>query len=88
MEKIPMLSSRIHRPPESEDDGEAGPQIQTALNGIDPAWKWEDAERRLRAVYDKDGFSGWAEAALRELEAEGELERLRREHLLKRDKPV
>jgi len=83
-----MLSSRIHRPPESENDGEAGQQVQTLLDGADPAWKWEDAERRLRAVYDRDGFSGWAEAALRELEIEGELERLRRERLLKEDKPI
>ena len=86
MEKIPMLSSRIHRPPEGEDSGEARQQVQTLLDGVDPAWKWEDAEKRLRAVYDKDGFSGWAEAALRELEAEGELERLRREHHLKGNK--
>lgn len=88
MEKIPMLSSRIHQPPESEDDGEAGQQVQTVLDGADSAWKWEDAEKRLRAAYDKDGFYGWAEAVLRELEAEGELERLRREHLLKGNKTL
>jgi hypothetical protein len=88
MEKIPMLSSRIHRPPESEGDGEAGQQVQTLLGGVGPTWKWEDAENRLRAAYDKDGFSGWAEAALKELEAEGELERLRRENLLKESRTV
>jgi len=88
MEKIPMLSSRIHQPPESEDDGKAGQQVETVLGGVDPAWKWEDAEKRLRAAYDKDGFSGWAETVLKELEAEGELERLRREHLLKGNKTV
>jgi hypothetical protein len=85
-EKVPMLSSRIHRPPENEDDGEAGQRVQTLLDGVDPTWKWEDAEKRLREVYDKEGISGWAETALRELEAEGELERLRREHLLKGDR--
>jgi len=78
-----MLSSRIHRAPESEGEEEGGQQVQTVLDGVDRAWKWEDAENRLRAAYDKDGFSGWAEAALKELEAEGELERLRREHVLK-----
>jgi len=83
MEKIPMLSSRIHRPPESEGDGEAGQQVQGLSDGVDPAWKWEDAEKRLGAAYDKDGFFGWTEAALKELEAEGELERLRREQLMK-----
>ncbi|KAF9652381.1 hypothetical protein BDM02DRAFT_3109402 [Thelephora ganbajun] len=86
MEKVPMLSSRIHRPPGSEDDDEAGQQVQMFLDGADPAWKWEDAEKRLTAAYDKDGFSGWAETALKELEAEGELERLRREHLMKGNK--
>ena len=86
MEKMPMLSSRIHQPPESEGDGEARQQAQTLLDGVDPVWKWEEAEGRLRAAYDKDGFSGWAETALKELEAEGELERLRREHLPKEKK--
>ena len=83
-----MLSSRIHRAPESEGDDEGGQQVQALLDGVGPAWKWEDAESRLRAAYDKDGFSGWAEAALKELEAEGELERLKREHLLKENKPI
>jgi len=86
MEGIPLLSSRIHRVAESEGDEEGGQQVQKILSGVDPAWKWEDAEDRLRAAYDKDGFSGWAEAALKELEAEGELERLKREHLLKENK--
>ena len=86
MEKVPMLSSRIHRVLESKADDEAGRQVQAPLDGANPAWKWEDAEIRLRAAYDKDGFSGWAEAALKELEAEGELERLRRERLLKENK--
>jgi len=85
MEKVPMLSSRIHRPPESEGD-EDGQMVRGLLDGVDPAWKWEDAEKRLSAAYDKDGFSGWAGAALKELEAEGELERLRREHLAKENK--
>jgi len=85
MEKMPMLSSRIHLPPENEDNGEAGRQIQTLS---DSTWKWEDAEERLKAAYDEGGFSGWAEAALKELEAEGELERLRREHLLKENKTI
>jgi len=85
MEKLPMLSSRIHRPPESEGDGEAGQQVQTFS---DLPWKWEDAEKRLGDAYDKGGFSGWVEAALKELEAEGELERLRREHLLKENRTI
>jgi len=74
--------------PENECDDEGGQQVRTLLDGVDPVWKWEDAENRLRAAYDNDGFSGWAEAALKELEAEGELERLKREHLLKKNKSI
>lgn len=86
MEKMPMLSSRIHRVLGSEVDDEAGQQAQAPSDSVNPAWKWEDAENRLRAAYDKDGFSGWAEAALKELEAEGEVERLRRARLSKENK--
>lgn len=86
MEKMPILASRINRPPESEDCGEAARQAQMFSDGVDPAWKWEDAEERLRGAYDKGGFSGWAEAALKELEAEGKLEREKR--LLKGDKAI
>ena len=83
-EKMPILSSRIHRLVGSEADGEAGQQVQTVQEGgIDSTWTWEDAEMRLRAAYEKNGFSGWAEAAMKELEAEGELERLKRECLEK-----
>jgi hypothetical protein len=86
MKKMPTLSSQIHRAPEGDDEDEAGQRVQTLLDAVNPAWKWEDAEKRLRAAYDKDGFSGWAETALKELEAEGELERLRRERPLEENK--
>ena len=88
MEKIPTLSSRIHGVLGSEGDDEGGQQVQTLPDGVDPAWKWEEAENRLSTAYDKNGFSGWAEAALKELEAEGEVERLKRERLLKENRPV
>lgn len=79
-----MISSRIHR----RDDG-VEQQVQTVLGGgVDTTWTWEDAETRLRDAYDKNGLSGWAEAALNELEVEGEQERLRRERLLKENKTV
>lgn len=83
-EKVPILSSRIHRLVESEVDGEVGQQVQTVQGGgVDSAWTWEDAETRLKVAYEKNGFSGWAETAMKELEAEGELERLKRECLTK-----
>ena len=89
MEKMPLLLSRVHRPPEGEGDGEAGQQVKVLLDGdVSSVWKWEDAEKRLRDAYDKSGFSGWTEVVLKELEAEGELERLKRERLVKENKPV
>lgn len=85
-EKMPKLSSRIHGKP----DGEAGQEVQTRTpldSGVDGVWTWEGAESRLKAAYEKNGFSGWAEAALKELEAEEEQERLRREGLTEENKP-
>ena len=85
MEKIPVLSSRIHRRIAGDvDDGVEEEQVYPALDGgVDTAWTFEDAERRLRAAFDRNGISGWAEAALNELEAEAEMERLKRERVLK-----
>ena len=74
---MPGLSSRIHRATDAED----GIFYQTSNNIKETEamqWTWPDAEQRLRAAFDKDGFSGWAEAAVRELELEGKAERLRR----------
>ena len=81
-----MLSSRIRRLPESEEEGEDARQAQVFSDGVDPTWKWEDAEERLRVAYDQGGFSGWAEAALKELEAERKLEH--EKLLLKRNKTI
>ena len=70
VEKIPMLSSRMYRILGEEDGHETGEQVQAPLDDIDSAWRWEDAENRLRTAYDKDGLSGRAEAVLKELEVE------------------
>ncbi|KAJ3559495.1 hypothetical protein NM688_g298 [Phlebia brevispora] len=76
---MPRLSARIHRPAE-EQDGVPEAQSNTQ-DKIDPAtWTWADAEKRLKHAFEKDGFSGWAEAAAREMEAEGKIERLKRGH--------
>lgn len=89
MEKMPVLSSRVHRKPEDEVDDGAEPQVQTLSDGgVDTTWTLEDAETRLSVAYDKGGISGWAEAALNELRVEGEQERSRRERLLKEHKSV
>lgn len=84
-----MLSSRIHRQPGVEVGDGAEQQARAPPDGdVDATWRWEDAEVRLRVAYDKAGFSGWAGAALKELESEGEQERSRRERLSKQNKPV
>ena len=86
LERMPLLSSRIHRAPEA-DDGDAllpVPQETAAEVGATAAheeWTWPAAEHRLREAYDKHGFYGWAAAAMRELEAEGQAERAKRGHV-------
>lgn len=86
--KLPVLSSRIHRPPADEDHTATirndpahveAPEI-TLDSNAHADWAWPDAEKRLSAAYERDGFSGWAQAALQELEAEGRAERRRRGH--------
>ena len=75
---MPVFSSRLLRETEEEDgifhitsDGTAEQDAQN--------WAWPDAEKRLQAAFEKNGFSGWAEAAVRELEAERKLEQRKRD---------
>lgn len=79
MYRMPFLSSRIHRPPDTEDGSDA-PRLQVNENSGAIVWSWTDAEHRLKAAYEEGGIMGWAEAAHRELEMEGELERSKRGH--------
>ncbi|KAF9268843.1 hypothetical protein L218DRAFT_534556 [Marasmius fiardii PR-910] len=68
--QMPKMSSRIHRS-HLDEDVDARPLI-------DPEWNWEEAERRLKDAFDKKGISGWAEAAVQELEMEEAIEREKR----------
>ena len=45
----------------------------------DESWTWVEAEKRLARAYDEGGFPLWAWTALREVEAEARLERVRRQ---------
>ena len=51
-------------------------------NGSTPksgdTWTWPDAEKRLRAAFNRGGISEWAERAQVELEAEVDQERKKR----------
>ncbi|KAG9225784.1 hypothetical protein CCMSSC00406_0007794 [Pleurotus cornucopiae] len=73
LSKMPSLSERIHRLADPEDDASQvldAPTVST--------WNWPDAEQRLKAVFEEDGFAAWIKAAARELEIEGRLERSKR----------
>lgn len=83
--KMPGLLARLHRPPEEEDhtltvwnSPTLAGEVPQVVVKDDIEWAWPDAESRLKAAYETDGFSGWAQAALEELEAEGKTERRRR----------
>ncbi len=80
---MPALSSRIHRLVDPGDITESPsvhppPRIDIKDSVQHTEWAWPDAEKRLQAAFERDGFSGWAEAALREIEAEGQSERMKR----------
>ncbi|KAH9948025.1 hypothetical protein B0H21DRAFT_735831 [Amylocystis lapponica] len=84
--RMPTLSSRIHRLIGAEDnpsalvESQSAPHPQSVGDTRAIHWSWQDAEQRLKAAYERDGFTGWTEAALQELEAEGHAERVRRGH--------
>ncbi|CAL1708414.1 unnamed protein product [Somion occarium] len=78
---MPMLSSRIHRPPAPEEHGEDAPPLDPPhliVHEGESEWTWPAAQARLENAFERDGFSGWAEAALKELEAEGAVKRSKR----------
>ena len=89
LERMPVLSSRIHRAPEV-DDGDAllllpeetkSGATEVGATAAREEWTWPAAEQRLREAYDKHGFYGWVAAAMRELEVEGQAERAKRGHV-------
>lgn len=85
-EKLPTLSSKLHRPTVDADHTatlwnsptSAGGKPHLSASDDTAEWTWPDAEKRLSAAYESSGFSGWAQAAMEELEAEGRSERRKR----------
>ncbi|KAF5393069.1 hypothetical protein D9757_001201 [Collybiopsis confluens] len=75
--RMPILSSRIHRTLEEEDESDA--VTGSSMASVD--WNWEDAEKRLQDVYEKEGVSAWIETAAKELYAEERVARLKRKEL-------
>jgi len=80
---VPSLASRIHRPPETEEERhqihDFAPFGIEGGSSTDEEWTWEKAERRLKQAYEEGGLPLWSQAALREVEAEARIERIKRE---------
>ena len=77
---VPDLRSRLYRPPETDDERyEIEAQEVAFPSAIQGDWNWEEAEERLKKAYEEGGILAWAETALRELEAEVEVERTKRD---------
>jgi hypothetical protein len=78
--KLPILSHRIYRPAKPDRDGDqVSPQTEYSVPALGVEWNWQEAENRLKEAFDKDGFYGWASAALEEVEAEAMVERAQRD---------
>jgi len=82
----PSLASRIHRPPETEEERHQihafapfGIEGGSFPQSTDEEWTWEKAEDRLKKAYEEGGLPLWSQAALREVEAEARIERVKRE---------
>ena len=77
---VPDLRSRLYRPPETDDERyEVQAQEVAFPSAIQRDWNWEEAEERLKKAYEEGGIAVWAQTALRELEAEVEVARTKRE---------
>ncbi|KAJ7596052.1 hypothetical protein C8J56DRAFT_394264 [Mycena floridula] len=74
--RIPDLSSRIHKALDPSSDPTLSPPVNVEN------WNWPDAEKRLNDIYEKEGAIAWAEAALREAEAEVQIEKKRRRDIV------
>ena len=76
---VPGLRSRLYRPPETDDERyEIQEQGVASPSAVPGDWNWKDAEERLKKAYEEGGITDWAITALRELEAEVEIERAKR----------
>jgi hypothetical protein len=77
---VPGLRSRLYRPPETDEE-----RYETQAQGVafpfppEGDWNWEEAEERLKKAYEEGGIAAWAQTAFRELEAEVQGERTRKQ---------
>jgi len=73
----PNLTSRILRPPQTDEERQDVHQVTPF--GVQEDWSWAQAEKRMERAYEEGGLPLWAQAALREVEAEARVERAKRE---------
>jgi hypothetical protein len=85
-DKMPLLSERLYRSAKDEEQGQEGATMSPDTQDTEQ-WTWEGAEKRLSTAYSQGGFSGWAEAALQEVEKESRLEKLKQQALLSEQQP-
>ena len=77
---VPGFRSQLHRPPETDDERyELRGQGDAFPSAVQGDWDREEAEERLKKAYEEGGIAAWAQFALRELEAEIEVERSKRD---------
>ncbi|KAH0834640.1 hypothetical protein J3R83DRAFT_10149 [Lanmaoa asiatica] len=80
---MPLLTAKIYRRPTSHDSVPDDPVLLAASTPQHPfstptTFDHDAAQQRLAEAFDNGGFSAWAEAAAREMEAEVEVERFQK----------
>lgn len=78
-QSMPILTAKIYRRPTSLDSVPDDPVLFAAshLPSTSETFGHDAAQQRLADAFDKGSFDAWAETAVRELEAEIEVERTR-----------
>lgn len=77
--RAPILSARIYGHSSDSEDAPATHMTSSVdSQSEDDRWNWSDASKRLSEAYSEGGFSGWLEAATKELEREADIERRRK----------
>ena len=79
LQYLPVLSRRLYGSEKKlSGSNEMSPSVSDVGASATTAWSADDSENRLREAFDRGGFSEWAVAATKELEAEARAERKKR----------
>ena len=69
------LLSSIYRPPAPDEECQTA--YEAAPFEADEGFTWMEAEKRLKRGYEEGGLPLWAQTAMREVEAEAGVEKVR-----------